>query len=213
MEKEVGRSAELRKLKQEISRKLLFLEHKAVIDYREVYTLIRQFFKEYLERDYEFTIRELRDEVKKTYIPATVREDVSSLLDTLEQMEYKTVSYKREELLAILKRFRKVVDELVKTIQRRHSIWNKIRAFIFKEEQEPIVISDLPVIEQDDAQHVHMNLLLEKTYLFISQKSKRKAKHQYGQMLEYYGSLEDHVKQEFYPLVDEAYSALVEMMK
>ncbi|MBR9703559.1 hypothetical protein GOV10_05955, partial [Candidatus Woesearchaeota archaeon] len=65
---EKSRGVRLGTLKQEVLRRASFFEHKAVIDYREVYHLIRRFFKEYLERDYEFTISELREEVKRTYI-------------------------------------------------------------------------------------------------------------------------------------------------
>lgn len=207
---EKSRGVRLGILKQEVLRKASFFEHKAVIDYRDVYHLIRRFFKEYLERDYEFTISELREEVKRTYIPVSVRDDVFSLLDTIDKMEYETVKYPREELAMILGKFCKVVEELVKTHKRRHGFWSKVRAFLLKEEDEPIVLAELPVIETDDEPHIHMNILLEKVYIFLAEKKINKAKKQYGQLLEYYNQVSEDLKQEYFPVVDETYNKLVE---
>jgi len=82
---EVSRAQELRRLKTEITRKISFLEHKAVLDYREVYQLIREFFKGYLNQEYEFTITELREQMKKTYVPIAAREGIESLLSQIEE--------------------------------------------------------------------------------------------------------------------------------
>lgn len=207
----VSRSAHLRKLKLEITRRVTFLQHKAVIDYREIYQLIREFFKAYLERPYEFTISELRQEIKGTYVPITVREEVNALLTTIEHMEYRSVSYSREELYKILEQFRHVVDELIKISTRKQTFFEKIRRFIFKQEVELLIISELPAIENDDAEHVHLNILLERTYSFISKKSFSRAKKQYKELLMYYDTVSDDIKREFYPLIDEAYTDLAKI--
>jgi len=206
---EVSRSTHLRKLKQEINRKITFLQHKAVIDYKEIYQLIRKFFKVYLERPYEFTISELRQEIKSTYIPITVREEVNALLSTIEHMEYRSVSYSHEELNAILDKFKHVVDALIKVSTRKKTFFEKVRTFVFKQELEPLIISELPVIENDDAEHIHLNILLERTYSFIGKKSFSRAKKQYKELLTYYDTVSDDVKREFYPLIDEAYADLI----
>lgn len=205
---EVSRSAQVRKLKQEVTRRVVFLQHKAVIDYREVYQLIREFFKTYLERPYEFTISELRQEIKGTYIPITVRDDVNNMLSTIEHMEYKSVDFTREELIAILSQFQKVVNELIKTTTRRRTFMDRLRRFAIKEEEEPLIISELPAIESDDAAHIHLNILLERTYSFIAQKNFSRAKKQYKELLTYYADVPEDVKREFYPLIDEAYTTL-----
>ena len=210
---EVSRSQELKATKNEILRKVSFLEHKAVIDYKEVYTIIRYFFKKYLGRSYEFTIRELRSELQKIYVPANVREDVFTLLDTIEHMEYATVHYTREELIDILKKFRHVVEELVRTLTQKQSFMTKIKAFIFKEEEDPIIIAELPRIEDTNKEYIHTNVLLERLYSFINKKHERKARRQYQELLTYYDGIDEHYKQEFYPLIDQAYHDLQTMIE
>ena len=207
--KKESRRALLNRIKQETLRRILFLEHKAVIDYRDVYHLIRWFFKEYLEKRYEFTITELRDEIHRTYIPSRVREQVILLLKDLEKMEYETIHYSKVDLVGILERFRKIVDEIIGSQRRRHSWMQKIKAFLLKEEENPIIISELPAIENSDAYHVNINILLERTYLFIDQKNKRKAKRQYQELHSVYEASPEDIKHEYYPLIDQTYETLV----
>lgn len=205
---EVSRAQELRRLKTEITRKISFLEHKAVLDYREVYQLIRDFFKGYLNQDYEFTITELREQMKKTYIPIAARDGIESLLMQIEDMEYASTQYSRESLEKTLKDFRALVENLVKVMTRKKTFWERARSFLFKEEEEVIIISDLPVIEDDSAAGTHIRILLERLYLFLSKKKLTAAKKQYLELLEYYDDAPQEIREEFYPLLNEAYNKL-----
>ena len=205
---EVSRAQQLRRLKAEITRKISFLEHKAVLDYREVYQLIREFFKGYLNQDYEFTITELREQMKKTYVPIAAREGIENLLIQIEEMEYANTQYSRESLEKTLKDFRTLVENLVKVMTRKKTFWEKIKEFVFKEEEEVIIISDLPVIEDESAASTHIRILLERLYLFLSKKKLTAAKKQYLELLEYYDDAPQEVREEFYPLLNEAYSKL-----
>jgi len=205
---EVSRAQQLRRLKAEITRKISFLEHKAVLDYREVYQLIREFFKGYLNQDYEFTITELREQMKKTYVPIAAREGIENLLIQIEEMEYANTQYSRESLEKTLKDFRALVENLVKVMTRKKTFWEKIKEFVFKEEEEVIIISDLPVIEDESAASTHIRILLERLYLFLSKKKLTAAKKQYLELLEYYDDAPQEVREEFYPLLNEAYSKL-----
>lgn len=205
---EVSRAQELRRLKTEITRKISFLEHKAVLDYREVYQLIRDFFKGYLNQDYEFTITELREQMKKTYIPIAARDGIESLLMQIEDMEYASTQYSRESLEKTLKDFRALVENLVKVMTRKKTFWERARSFLFKEEEEIIIISDLPVIEDDSAAGTHIRILLERLYLFLSKKKLTAAKKQYLELLEYYDDAPQEIREEFYPLLNEAYNKL-----
>ncbi len=207
---EVSRTQQLRKLKTEITRKISFLKHKAVLDYREVYQLIREFFKGYLDQDYEFTITELREQMKKTYIPITAREGIEKLLLQIEEMEYTNSQYSRESLEKILNEFQEVVNTLVKVMMREKTVWEKIKSFIIKEEEEVIIISDLPVIENDTATGTHIRILLERLYLFLSKRKMIAAKKQYLELLDYYEDAPQDIRKEFYPLINEAYEKLKE---
>jgi len=209
-EKRGERREILSRLRQEVTRKIAFLEHKAVIDYREVYHLVRGFFKEYLERRYEFTINELREEISKTYVHATVRDDIKELLKVLERMEYTQTSFGKDELVLVLERFKRVVEHLVRAEQRSTGSWARIRRFLLKEEEEPITISELPAIESADGLHIHLRVLLERTYAFLDDGHLHKAATQYKELLALYETCPEDIKQEFYELLDETYQRLVE---
>jgi len=109
-----------------------------------------------------------------------------------------------------LKDFRALVESLVKVMTRKKTLWEKIKSFIFKEEEDVIIISDLPVIEDDSAARTHVRILLERLYLFLSKKKLSAAKKQYLELLEYYDDAPQDIREEFYPLLDEAYNKLKE---
>lgn len=213
MEEGGERTKRLNSLKKNIIRRIDFLEHKAVIDYKDVYHLIRNFFREYLEKHYEFTFKELQVELKKVFIPSHVKQDVFGLLSMLEHMEYTTKSFEKKELVKILEEFKKIVEALVKAQNKETGFIAKLKRFIFKEEEEVIILSELPVMENDEPYHVQLNILLEKTYRFLNTGKVSKAQKQYKEVLKFYDDSPKKIKEEFFPIIDLAYKALVECIE
>lgn len=204
------RTKRLNTIKREVIRKIDFLEHKAVIDYKDVYHLIRSFFREYLEKHYEFTFKELQIELKKIFIPSHIKNNVFELLAMLEHMEYTTKGFEKKELVNILEQFKKIVNELVKAQQQETGWFAKFKRFIFKKEEEVIILSELPVIENDEPYHVQLNMLIERTYLFLNNNKVHKVKKQYKEVLRFYEECPKKIKEEFYPIIDMLYKSIAE---
>lgn len=80
----------------------------------EVYTIIKEFFKEYLQENYEFTFEELKDELKKTYIDKDLKLKIFDLLDRFSTIEYKDEEIPQEVLKDILEEFSSLIDSLIK---------------------------------------------------------------------------------------------------
>lgn len=100
-------------LKQNTYKNIRSLLSLDTIPEKEVYNLIRDFFKKYLNIDYEFTNEELKKELKKVYFSHELKEDTSLLFDHLSRIEYLSQPLSQEELRNLLNKFKDIMDELI----------------------------------------------------------------------------------------------------
>jgi hypothetical protein len=210
------RAARLGDLRRDTLRRVDFIRRKAVIEYREVYGVIREFFKEFLERRYEFTITELRKELKKVYISNSTRLIIAGILERLEAAEYATVHYTREDLVKILDDFKQAVEELVKVHTGAKPFFERLRMFLFKDPEPQTIIAELPVAEGNDAYHVRIYTIIEQCYIALDRHNLAKAKAAYDALLQEYGLLDDGRKAQYYPVIEQTYRDLLhraEMLK
>jgi hypothetical protein len=208
-EQEKDRRKHLEQLRTDTIRKIDFLDHKVVIDYHDVYRLIREFFKEFLGKRYEFTINELKTELRKVYISSTTRPLIEEILECLETGEYLTVHYKRPELQKLLVDFRKVVEQLIRTHTARKSFIDHLKSFFFKEPDPQSILSELPVIEGNDQHHKRLYILIERCYAALDQHNLHRAKASYEALLVEYNRLSERERAEYYPVVHQTYQDLV----
>lgn len=101
-----------------------FLSKHAIKDV-DVYTVIKEFFKEYLQAKYEFTFEELKEELKKIYLEKPVKDELFSIIDSFEAVEYKDEEVPQDTLKEILKRFDLVLEHLI-IIHPKQTIIHKI---------------------------------------------------------------------------------------
>ena len=106
-------------LRETTKKKIAYLLSKHTIKDIEVYNLIKEFFKEYLKADYEFTFDELAQELKKTYIEKHIKETLFKLLEDFSTIEYKDEDLPDEMLKEFLGTFSKLIDELIKEEQKK----------------------------------------------------------------------------------------------
>jgi len=211
---EKSKRQHLASLRRDTTRKIDFVSRKAVIEHREAYHLIRDFFKEFLEKRYEFTTNELRAEIKKVYISNTVRARISALLDLLEAIEYANVHYSRDDLLKILAEFDQIVTQLVHIHTTKKSWWTRVRAFMLREDDDDqSVITDLPAIEEEDAYKVRIHTLVERCYIALERHRMQQAKIAYKHLLEEYNLLDDERKRQYYLLVEQTYTDIINRSK
>lgn len=100
-------------LKQSYIKKLnIILTEESIIE-KETYNLIRNFFKEYLNLDYEFTNEEMKKELKQVYFSMNLKERISTLFDTLSKIEYLSQPLSQSQLKNLLINFKSIIDDLV----------------------------------------------------------------------------------------------------
>jgi hypothetical protein len=200
-------------LRRDTTRKIAFVRKKAVIEHHEVYQLIKEFFKEFLEKRYEFTITELRGELKRVYVSNQTRQLIGTILDRLEAAEYATVHYTREDLIAILKDFEEAINQLVRVHVTPKTWFTRIHQFFFPEPDPSTIISDLPVIEGQDATNIRIHTLIERCYVALDKHRLGKAKAAYEALLQEYERLDDEKKKEHFHLIEQTYYDLMHRAK
>ncbi|MBR9700366.1 hypothetical protein GOV11_00700 [Candidatus Woesearchaeota archaeon] len=211
---EQERRKEMNALRRDTVRRINFLQKKAVVETHDVYNLIRGFFKRFLNKHYEFTITELRAELKQIYISANTRKAVEDILNSLEAIEYANVHYRREELMKLLDEFSESVKQLVHMHKMRKSMWLKLREFFLRHEIEPeFILADLPMLEESDDEYIRIHLLVENCYEALDGRHIHRAKAAYKALLKKYHDLPMDERRRFYTLVDQTYQDIINRSK
>jgi hypothetical protein len=203
----------LEKLRSDTLRKVEFLNKKAVLEYHEVYLLIKEFFKEFLEKRYEFTMNELRQELKKVYISNLTRGHIATVLEMVSAGEYATVHYSKADLIKILSYFREIVQQLIQAHTSRKSLMERFKSLLFKDPDPQTIISELPVVEGGDSARVRLYTLIERCYEALDKHNLGHAKSTYEVLLQEYEQLDEERKDEHYHIVHQTYQDMMNRSK
>jgi len=121
-----------------------YLQTKRLVKEQEVYNLVRDFFKEYLTLDYEFTEDELMEELKKVYLDNNSRNHLKRFLDNAFKIQYSDNKLEQRQLRLMLQDFKKIVSMLISDHSGKKGFWGKL--FGKKENEE--VHEEIPVEEK-----------------------------------------------------------------
>jgi len=203
---EQARRKRLVALRKDSLRRATYLRAKLVIDPHEVYALVKEFFKGFIGKSYEFTVPQLREELRHIYLSHQVRADVQTLLEVLHQLEYANISMSREQLMAMLDLFARVVQEAVRAQVRSKSVFVRIKEFLWRGEEDPaLIIAELPVIEKLDAEHIAFRTLAERCYDALDRHDGKRARAAYRALLTVYQRLPTEHQQTHYHLVEQTF--------
>lgn len=195
-------------LKKAVSKRIKQIQAKAFISEREVYDLVRSFFKKYLDIDYEFTREEILKELRKVYIPPDLQDRVKELFEHISEIEHTSKAFSREELEKILAEFKDLVNLLIVShYQKEKSFFKKLRDSLhkhFSKEHEKILEVDESVFSQTERIIVKMNMLLDNAQRWAD-KDVEKSKKAYKELIELYNSLDDDRKEAYYKPVQELF--------
>ncbi len=195
-------------LKKAANKKIEHLRSKAYISEKEVYDLVRSFFKKHLTIDYEFTHEELMNELKKIYLSPDLQEKVKALFDDVSKIEHTSKTFTREELEEILKDFEQVVDGLIVShYQQDKSFFKRIKDSIqkfFSSKHKKILEPGDEVLSENERGVVKMNMLLDNSKRW-SELDLEKAKEAYQELIELYNSLDVKKKKAYYEPVQALY--------
>jgi len=198
-------------LKKAVYKKMDHLMGKAFISEREVYDLVRSFFKKHLTIDYEFTREELMKELKKIYLSPDLQDKVQNLLIDVSQIEHTSKNFTKEELAEILADFRDVVDGLIVShYQQERSFFKRFKDNLhkmFSSQHKKILEAEEVVFEEDERSVVKMNMLLDDTKRMLDV-NLEKAKEIYKELIIIYNSFPLHKKKAYYPPVQDIYNMI-----
>jgi hypothetical protein len=199
-------------LKKAANKKIEHLRSKAYISDKEVYDLVRSFFKKHLTIDYEFTHEELMNELRKVYLSPDLQEKVKNLFDDISKIEHTSKTFTREELEKILNDFEKVVDGLIVShYQQKKSFFKKIKDSIHKvfsrKHKKVLEPEEEAVLLENERSVVKMNMLLDNAKRW-SDFDLEKAKEAYQELIELYNTLDVKKKKAYYEPVQALYGVI-----
>src|SRR4030042_6593152 len=198
-------------LKKAANKKVEHLISKAFISEKEVYDLVRSFFKKHLTIDYEFTHEELMRELKKIYLSPDLQEKVKNLFEDVSKIEHSSQTFTRQELEEVLKDFREVVDGLIVShYQQDKGFFRKIRDGIhktFSRKHKKLLDGEESALIEGERSVVKMNMLLDNATRW-SDTDLGKAKEAYKELVELYNSLDANKKKAYYEPVQDLYNII-----
>ena len=109
-------------LKQAILSKINHLYKKNTLRDNEVYNLTKDFFKEYLKIEYEYTHDELKKELNKVYLKKDVKNKLFIFLEDIGKIEYQNQPHTQQDLKRLLSALKEIVQILVQEEKKRERI-------------------------------------------------------------------------------------------
>jgi hypothetical protein len=195
-------------LKRAVEHKIKIISEKAFISEREVYDLIRGFFKKFINIDYEFTAEELIHELKKIYIPQENQEMVKTIMQSVSEMEHVSKAFSKEELTLLLANFKKLVEALIISHYEKHGLFGRFRDSLQGSTiNSKKVLDDSSLLNENERIIVKMNVLLDNSRRW-AEKDSASAKKAYQELLALYNSLDDEKKEAYFKPMHELYSIL-----
>lgn len=195
-------------LKKAAHRRAEQIRSKAFISPKEVYDLVRSFFKKHLEIDYEFTHDELMKELRKVYLSPDLQEKVNNLFRKVSEIEHTNKNFTREELEALLLEFKEIVDAMIVShYEQEKSLFKKLKHSIhnlFSKKHKTMLQPDDSILSEHERTIVKMNMLLDNAKRMLDT-NLEKSKKDYQELLSIYETLDDVKKKAYFPPINELY--------
>ncbi len=100
-------------LKEQALQRIDFLLSKKIVTEEELYYFVKEFFKQYLHLDYEFTYEELEEELNKIFIDEETREMLDKFLEEVSFIEFSDIKLSDKEIKDLLKTFALIIDMII----------------------------------------------------------------------------------------------------
>ncbi len=128
-------------------KKIQYLISKRTIRDIDVYSVIKEFFKEYLQVDYEFTFEELHEELKKIYVQKSVKDKLLAMIQKFQSIEYQDDEIPQEVLQEVLSDFSSILNDLISAEPKKEGLLSKIFSFRKSDPKEvsPALEADKPM--------------------------------------------------------------------
>ena len=102
----------------------------------DLYYIVKDFFRKFLDLDYEFSFDELLIEIDKTYMESQYREKTISLIKRVERIEYANAGLSPTEINNLMNEFYLLSKGLLKMSEhKKSSFWNNFTEFFVKQQK------------------------------------------------------------------------------
>jgi hypothetical protein len=118
MEKKEDLSRLASKLKEVTKKRIEYLLSKTFVLDKELYDVVKFFFKEFFGKDYEFCVEEIRNELNKVYLKDDTKQKLVAFLEKIEPIEHSDEEFSQEEIRELLVEFGRVADELLRAYEK-----------------------------------------------------------------------------------------------
>ncbi|MFH1400461.1 MAG: hypothetical protein ABIH41_03000 [Nanoarchaeota archaeon] len=192
-------------LREVTLKRIQYTVSKAIVSEVEVYRIVKDFFREYLDINYEYTHEEIRGELDKVYLEAPLRAAIHELLAHISKFEYSDVSVQDAELRRILRQFDGLVRRLIPSRAVKRNVWDVLlrRSRIDSALVDDFTRTTVPEPRKEQLQHLLVRINSE-----LANKDKDALKRLYTELLQLYDALEADEKQEYFVAINEVYEKL-----
>ena len=134
MKKELSELEKKRLLKKNHHQKIDYVLTKAFINDSDVYKLVKDFFAEYLNLDYEFTHEELSKELNKRFIEESLKKEITIFLAQLSHIQFNNDKHpSQDQLRSMISTFKDIISKLIVfEEQKQKNVFLKIKEFFSK---------------------------------------------------------------------------------
>jgi hypothetical protein len=123
-------------LLESLVKKADYYHTKGSITDNDLYYLVKDFFREFLDLKYEFSFEELLLEVDKTYMETEYREKTIAFVKKIEHIEYSNTSLSESELNSLINDFCSLSKGLLNMAEpKKVSFWGKFKGSFGKKQK------------------------------------------------------------------------------
>ncbi len=194
----------LLELKTNFLHRIDFLLGKQGLKDEELYHVVKDFFKQYLKLDYEFTFEELIEEFDKVYLDPDVKQELIQFISDVGLIEFSENAYKEREVKEFLKSFAWLIDRLIPLKVKENFFDPELKKIV--EEKPSEVVKEEEFLKQETPQA--FKYLVREASKELSNNNVEKAKALYLKALQIYNKMSDKDKAENYKLLRALYNML-----
>ncbi|MCD6464378.1 hypothetical protein J7L02_02540, partial [Candidatus Woesearchaeota archaeon] len=181
-----------------------FLLGKQGLADEELYHVVKDFFKQYLHLDYEFTFEELIEEFDKVYLDPDVKQELIQFISDIGLIEFSENAYNEREVKEFLKSFAWLIDRLIPLKVKENFFDPELKKIV--EEKPSEVVKEEEFLKQETPQA--FKYLVREASKELSNNNVEKAKALYLKALQIYNKMSDKDKAENYKLLRALYNML-----
>lgn len=193
-------------LREETLLKIRALQEQGFLEDKDLYYLVKNFFKQYLNLSYEFTTAELKTELKKIYFTDADREKLDQLLDYISVVEFLSETSREKRAQEYLTTFQQVVETIIAP-EPSNVIRSALNKITLKDwcmyALEKLRFHSPPNDEQS-----RIRILLTEIEQGLESKNFEIAGKNYQELVKIYDSLSEPEKARYYSRISSLYSIL-----